>query len=219
MERHAAEAALEYIHDDMTIGLGSGRAVQYLVEFISMANFSNLKIVTNRMDTALLAKKRGLTVIPCWMADKLDYAFDDLDYVVKDMSGAKTQGAIVVEDKLLACMADTFIEMVDKAHFVDVISDVLPVLIEVSKPALSYTQARLTRMGAQVVTMDPKTGLPSISPEGNYIIQAGFRNPGNLKELNAKICNTPGVVSTSLYTGKNSIAIVYDKDTVETFEG
>lgn len=212
MERHVAQAAMEYIRDDMTIGLGSGKAIEYLLEFISMsADLTNLKVVTNNMDTAVMAAKRGLNVTPSWMVDHLDYAFDTLNYVVKDLSGTKAEGVVVLQDKLMAEMADHFIEIVAKDNFAVVDAAAAPVLVEVVKPAYSFVVKKLIDLGADVAQ-----GQPVISADGGYVLQAGFKGNVDLKSLNEKITAIPGVISTSVYTGNNAVALVYDADNIET---
>lgn len=215
MERHAAQAALELIHDDMTIGLGSGKAIEYLIEFISMTNFSNLKIVTNRMETAVLAQKRDLTVIPCWMVSKVDYTFDSVDYAVKDLYSLKNDDIVVVDDKILAEMADHFVEIVDRNNFAEILAPGFPIEVEVIQPAFSYTQRRLEELGASVAALN-ESNHPFLSSNGNYVIEAGFKNVEDLKALNDKIMAIPGVISTSVYTGSNAMALVYDQNGVET---
>ena len=53
MRREVAESALKMIRSNMTIGLGEGRMVEYLIEFIQYANI-DVKVVTSSINTAML---------------------------------------------------------------------------------------------------------------------------------------------------------------------
>lgn len=218
MERHAAQAALDYIKDNMTIGLGSGRAVEYLIEFISMRNIPGLKVVTNSMATAIIAQKRGLDVIPSWMVKSLDYTFDSLDYVTKDLYGLKEKTSVIVEDKLLASMAKKFIMFVNEDNFGEVLTNGFVVEAEVAKPALSFAAGRLEEMNAAVAMSDPVSHEPVVSASGNYVIEAKFNTVQDLKALDLAISSIPGVISNSLFTNLNAAVLVYNKDEVKVFE-
>lgn len=215
MERHAAEAALGYIRDGMTIGLGSGKAINYLIEFISMGHFPTLKVTTNQLSTALQAKEKGLNLVPASLCDRLDYAFDTLNYMVKDITGVKVNTTVVCEDKMMAAMADHAVYLVDKAHVADILDDGIPVEVEVVKPALSYAARRLEEMNGRVFVEDPARRQQVMSAAGNYIIEVRFKQIDDLKALDLAISSIPGVVATSLFTDINAMALVYDKDNVE----
>ncbi|OLU38054.1 ribose-5-phosphate isomerase A [Ileibacterium valens] len=216
MERHAAQAALAYIRDDMTIGLGSGKAVEYLIEFISMENYSNLKIVTNNMHTALLAKKRGLTIVPSWMNASLDYTFDTLDYLVKDLSGGMKNSEPVVQNKILASMAKQMIFMVSRDNFGVIEEEAIPFQVEVEKEALGYVNGRLKEMGAIVAEDSAEGRIPALSSNANYILSAKIRWNKDLASLNNELSDIPGIYATSLFTGLPVTALIYDKQGVET---
>lgn len=215
MDMQAAQAALAYIREDMTIGLGSGKAIDYLIEFISMENYKNLKIVTNNMHTALLAQKRGLTIIPSWMVSRLNYTFDTLDWISEDATeGYKAD--TVVQDKILASMADRYIVIVPSSHLEKEITDGTPFQVEVAKEALGYVNARLTQLGARVAENSAEGRAPKVTSNGNFVLSAAISWKGSLTELDAVLKNIPGVFATSLFTGLNVLAIVYDNDTIRT---
>ncbi len=216
MERHAAQAALAYIRDDMTIGLGSGKAVDYLIEFLSMENHSNLKVVTNNMHTAVLAQKRGLTVVPSWMTPSLDYTFDTLDYLEKDLSGGYKKAMPVVQDKILASMAKSLVFMVSRDNFGVLEEDSVSFQVEVAKEALSFVNAKLTEMGAIVAEDAAEGRAPQLTSNANYVLSAKIRWNKDLASLNSELNSIAGIYSTSLFTGLPVTALIYDKLGVET---
>lgn len=217
MEREAAQAALEYIRDGMTIALGSGRAIDYLIEFISMGHYKNLKITTNSLKTALEATKRDLNVVPCEVVREVDYAFESADAIFKDGSAIKQGLGAFVENKILAAMAKHFILIVDKANTVDYLTDAYPVQLEVVKPAISYVGYRLEEMDALDVIL-PDGSEPRVSPSGNYVISASFKMVEDLKKLEEALVSIPGVICTSILADLYTLALVYSPDGVETVE-
>lgn len=219
MERHAAQAALSYIRDGMTIGLGSGQAVKYLIEFLSMEDYPNLKIVTNQLSTALAAKKRGLTLVPAALVESLDYTFDTLDYLIEASAGFKVNTTVLCEDKVLAAMAKKAVFMVDESHLIRAVDNSIPVEIEVVRPALSYVGSRLSTMGADVYLEDMHRRQQVKSSAGNFIIEARFTEPQeDLVKLNLGIRSIPGVVETSLFTGLNAAVVIYNREGVRVVD-
>ncbi|MCF0259948.1 MAG: ribose-5-phosphate isomerase A [Erysipelotrichaceae bacterium] len=218
MERHAAEAAANLIRDYMTIGLGSGKGIEYLIEFIAAKNLDGLKIVTSSMATALKAKQRDLEVVPTWMVDHTDFTFDSVDFADRDLNSAKSDAQMIVENKLLASMADRFVLIVSKDSFNTVLTDGLPVQVEVVKPAFSYVTKRLAEMGASVHAVNTAYGEPFVSAQGNCLLYAVFKTYNSIDDLNLAIRTIPGTVDTSLFTGLNATAVVYDGYGVEIIE-
>lgn len=216
MEQQAAQAALEYIRDGMTIGLGSGKVIEYLIQFISMNNYPHLKIVTNSLTTALEASKRELNVVPCEIVEHIDVAFEAVDALFKD-GAIKTDSGVLVEDKLIAAMADKFIVIVDKENLVENLTDAYPVKVSVIPAAVSFVKYRLEEMKARQVVL-PEDSHAVQSAGGNYVITATFRPVEDLKKLEEAIVSIPGVISTSLYTDLYSTMLVYSADGVETLE-
>lgn len=218
MEKKLAEAALGYIRGGMTIGLGAGKAVEYLIEFISMGEYPNLKIATNQMHTAFMCRERNLNLVPTWTVSHLDYTFDTLDFIDKDANGALGGSTFLLEDKLLASMADKFVCLVDEADTGTILSPEFPVELEVSKSALFFVDAKLKELDAEVYLHSEDSIEPFISSDGNYVIEAEFKDGKNLKELDHTLSAIPGVITTSIYTGIPTIALIAGAEGIQTIE-
>lgn len=219
MERHAAQAALGYIRDHMTIGLGTGKAVDYLIEFISMENFEGLKIVAADMSTALKCMRRELNLVPSSMVSSIDYTFDTLDYVFDDLSGSKNEVNAGLQDQLLAAMSRQFVFMADRSSLNKVITDDYPIQVEVCQDAYYFVSSRLTEMGGTVITNQSGKGSPDTSVNGNYVLNVSFKDVKSAAELSDQISEIPGVVATSVFSTDNAIGLIYDKEKVETITG
>lgn len=78
LRKLCAEKAMEYIKNNTVIGLGAGRTIACLIEFISKAMQHDLKIkvVTPSDNTRNLCIKYGIEVIPTCFIDEVDVAFD-----------------------------------------------------------------------------------------------------------------------------------------------
>jgi ribose 5-phosphate isomerase A len=187
MQRECAEAASRLIKNGMTIGLGSGRTIEYLVEFIQMANLK-VKVVTPSPQTALKCRSFGLTVVPFWLCSKLDLAFDECRQADADMNAVKDPQTLLPENELMFAMADQSIMLADAKDIVQKLTFEFPVAVIVKKEAFSYVLSALEAMGAQTAW----------TFNSYFMITAAFdkADPTQLKE---KIQALPGVLETSLF--------------------
>lgn len=209
MRRECAEAAYKMIRNGMTIGLGGGRTIQYLIEFINMGNLENIKVVTPSMATALSCKSHGITVVPTWLTSSVDIAFDGCDQVDESLNALKSGGAIHTQERIVAAMAKEYVLLVDSSKLVQKLTFDYPVAVEVIPEAFSYVQSRLEAMGAQVAwrTASNKDGT-IMTDQGNPVMDAAFNTVDDIAKLNDEISAIPGVVDTSLFVGLATKAIV-----------
>ncbi|WP_297569521.1 ribose 5-phosphate isomerase A [uncultured Faecalibaculum sp.] len=213
MRRECAEAAYKMIRSGMTIGLGGGRTIQYLIEFINMGNLENIKVVTPSMATALACKSHGITVVPTWLTSSLDIAFDGCDQVDASLNTQKTAGAIHTQERIVAAMAKEYVVLVDSSKLVQKLTFEYPVAVEVIPEAFSFVKARLEQMGAQVAwrTGTGKDG-GVMTDQGNPILDAAFSSVQDPAALNESISSIPGVVDTSLFVDVVTRAVVAQPD-------
>lgn len=218
MKRECAEAAYSLIRNGMTIGLGGGRTIQYLIEFIQMGSL-DVKVVTPSMTTALNCQKHGITVIPTWLTGHVDIAFDGCDQVDEDLNALKSGGAIHTQERIIAAMADEYVLLVDAGKLVQKLTFEFPVSVEVVPEAFTFVKERLEKMGAQVAwrTAGNKDGA-IVSDQGNPILDAVFSKVDDIAGLNQALMMIPGVVDTSLFVNMASKALVATDDGVKVIE-
>ena len=82
-KRAAAEAAAELVEDGMTVGLGTGSTVAFLLPALAARGLS-LRCVATSQQTEDSARALGLTVEPFDRLDRLDIAVDGADQIAPD---------------------------------------------------------------------------------------------------------------------------------------
>ena len=188
-KRLAAEAAAELVKDGMTVGLGTGSTVAYLLPALA-ARRLRLRCVATSPATADTARTLGLDVEDFTGVDafaRLDVAIDGADEV--DPSGwlVKGGGGAHTREKLVAAAADRFIVIVSSNKVVDRLRP--PVPLELAEFGLAGT---LERLGAVTLREAPA------SPDGGVI--ADYMGPFDDPEtLAGELCAAPGVVDHGLF--------------------
>jgi ribose 5-phosphate isomerase A len=182
----AAEAAAELVEDGMTVGLGTGTTVAFLLPALARRGLKLRCVATSpRTDTA--ARELGLDVETFAKVDHFDMTIDGADQIAPDGWLVKGGGAAHTREKIVAAAADRFVVIADSSKPVDAIH--APVPLEL----LSFGLGATMRLVSPVTLRD----VP-LSPDGGVI--ADYEGPvGDPATLAARLSATPGVVEHGLF--------------------
>jgi ribose 5-phosphate isomerase A len=203
-KRLAAQAAAEYVTDGMTVGLGTGSTVAYLLPALAGRGLS-IRCVATSVSTERAAAALGLPVEPFGTLDRLDIAIDGADQIAPDGWLVKGGGGAHTREKIVAAAADRFIVIADSTKPVPALRP--PVPVELLGFGLSATLREL----GQVTVRD----VPA-SPDGGVI--ADYHGPvDDPAALAARLAATPGLVGHGLFEpGLVSVVLIGRGGTVES---
>ncbi len=185
-KRLAAEASAELVEDGMTVGLGTGSTVAYLLPALARRKLS-LRCVATSPRTEEAATALGLRVEAFDTIEQFDMTIDGADQIAPDGWLVKGGGAAHTREKLVAAAAHRFVVIADSSKPVEALHG--PVPLELLEYGLSATMARL---GDVVLRAVPR------SPDGGVIADyhGSFTDPAVLAE---QLSATPGVVEHGLF--------------------
>lgn len=208
LKKNCAKKAIKYIKDDMIVGLGGGRSIGYLIEYIKEKNIK-IKIVTPSTQTKKLCIENGLEVLHTGFVDKVDVAFDGCDQMDENLNALKSGGGIHTKEKLIASMADEYILLVDENKVEKKLTFKAPVVIEILEDSLKYVERKVSELGGkpEVRSSDIKDGF-TISDSGNLLVNVFFSGVNDIHKLNSDLIKICGVIETSLFTEVITKAIV-----------
>lgn len=204
----AAEAAAELVEDGMTVGLGTGSTVAFLLPAIHGLGIKDLRCVATSVATEEQAKELGIPVENFDSLERLDIAIDGADQIAPDRWLVKGGGGAHTREKIVAAAAERFVVIADSSKTVDAI--VAPIPLELHTFGLASTLARLGELGP----VAPRPDTPP-SPDGGLI--ADYTGPVSDPEaLAARLAAVPGVVDHGLFPASMvSDVIVAGADGVE----
>jgi ribose 5-phosphate isomerase A len=182
----AAEAAAELVEDGMTVGLGTGSTVAFLLPALGRRRLA-LRCVATSPRTEDAARAGGLNVEPFDAVDRFDIAIDGADQISPDGWLVKGAGAAHTREKLVAAAADRFVVIADSSKPVERLRP--PVPVELLAFGLASTMRRLGSASLRDVPL---------SPDGGVIADY----TGELDDpaaLAAQLSATPGVVEHGLF--------------------
>ena len=186
-KRVAAEAAAELVEDGMTVGLGTGSTVAFLLPALVGLK---LRCVATSVETEELGRELGLAVEPFDALVKLDIAIDGADQIAPDGWLVKGGGGAHTREKIVAATAQRFVVIGDSSKPTDKLAP--PVPLELFKFGFLATIERLGEIG------DVRRRDAQASPDGGVIADY-FGEVGDPAELAARLSAEPGVVDHGLF--------------------
>lgn len=145
LKKMVAQKALDYIEDDMVIGVGSGSTVAYFIEELAKIKHRLDACVASSHDTAARLKARGIPVIDMNVAPQIALYIDGADEINPRGEMKKGGGGALTREKILATYAKKFLCLVDESKYVQYWGD-FPVVVEVIPMARSAVARELIKL-------------------------------------------------------------------------
>jgi ribose 5-phosphate isomerase A len=133
----AAEAAAELVEDGMTVGLGTGSTVAFLLE--------------------QAARELGLRIEEVTSIDRFDIAIDGADQIAPDGWLVKGGGGAHTREKIIAGAADRFVVIADSTKPVQALHSPIP--LELLAFGLLATMRRVAPTSLRGVPLSPDGGV------------------------------------------------------------
>jgi ribose 5-phosphate isomerase A len=182
----AAEAAAELVEDGMTVGLGTGSTVAYLLPALARRSL-NIVCAATSPATESAARALGLRIEDVTSIDRFDITIDGADQVTPDGWLIKGGGGAHTREKIVAAAADRFVVIVDSSKPVRALH--APVPLELLSFGLRATMRRVDPVSLRDTPL---------SPDGGVI--ADYHGPvDDPAELAVRLSSTPGVVAHGLF--------------------
>ena len=213
----SAQAALEFVEEGQTLGLGTGRAAEAFVRALGERVAGGLRVrgVPTSERTEALARELQIPLITLAAAGRLDVTFDGADEVDPNLDVIKGYGGALVREKVVAASSDRLVILVGAEKLVPHLGARGRLPVEVIPFAESLAGARLAEFGCPAERRSDSGGAPFITDNGNLVLDAQVSAIANPGDLDARILTIPGVLGTGLFVGMASAVIVQDGEAVD----
>ncbi len=195
----AAEKAVLFINDGMTVGLGTGSTAYWAIKKMGELVKDGLSIVAVASSVASekLAKECGITLVNINSINSIDVTIDGADEIDNNYCLIKGGGGALVREKILAAASKKFIVVADVGKLVTTLGS-FPLPVEVVPFAANLTFKKLEQLGCTAIVR--KAGDKDfISDNGNLIADCYFKEIAEPAILHSLINAIPGVVDNGLF--------------------
>ena len=216
--KNAAVKACELVKDGMAVGLGTGSTTAYAIKELGRRVDEGLDIVgvPTSYASEALAIECGIPLVSLAERPELDVDIDGADQVDSSLNVIKGGGAAQTKEKIVSCSSKLFAVVIDGNKLKDVLSRSVP--IEVLPYARKLVEKHIADMGGKcaIRTGSGKDG-PTISDNGNFILDCDFGPINKPALLGEKLSQVPGLVEHGIFTNADVVYVGYE-DRVQRLE-
>jgi ribose 5-phosphate isomerase A len=213
----AAEKAVEYVHDGMTVGLGTGSTVYWAIHEIGekIQQGLNIHAVATSSATEKLAKELEIPLTDFSKLNTIDLTIDGADEIDKEKNLIKGGGGALLREKIVAFNSKQFVVIADESKLVDRLGK-FPLPVEVAPFGLEPTLKQVLKLCSKA-ELRKLNGKNYLTDNGNYIIDCYFKMIEDPKDLNIQLKQIPGVLETGIFlnTMVHVVIIGYENGTVK----
>jgi len=195
----AAEKAVDFIENGMTVGLGTGSTVAYMVKKLGQKVNKELKItaVSTSIATTKLAESLGIHILNFDDVGVIDLTIDGADEVDKNLNGIKGGGGALLFEKIVATSSRKNIWIIESTKLVENLGK-FPLPVEVVPFGIEHTISKLKDGGynPELRQVDNKIFLTDGS---NYTIDLHLNKIEDPVNLETELKNIPGIIETGLF--------------------
>jgi ribose 5-phosphate isomerase A len=196
----AAEKAVSFLEDGMTIGLGTGSTAYWAIEKIGKkVNEEGWKIkaIATSVRSEEQARALGIPILDFSTVKVIDVTIDGADEVDAKLQLIKGGGGALLREKIVATNSKQMIVVADESKWVRTLGK-FPLPVEVVHFGWERTFEKLQSLGCEAKRRMNGTG-PYQTDNGNYIVDCSFFEIKDAPSLHESINAITGVVDNGLF--------------------
>ena len=120
-KKAAAEAALKYVEDDMTVGVGTGSTVNFFIDALAAMKGRIKATVASSEASAKRLRDLRIPVAELNDTDGCDVYVDGADEVTEHLAMIKGGGGALTREKIVAAASRKFVCIADASKLVPVL--------------------------------------------------------------------------------------------------
>ena len=193
LKKLCAEAALAFVEDDMTVGVGTGSTVNHFIAALASRKARIAGTVSSSEASARRLRDAGIAVMDLNAAGGCDVYVDGADEVTEHLAMIKGGGGALTREKIVAQASRKFVCIADASKLVAVLGK-FPLPVEVIPMARSLVAREIVKLGGRPVLRE---GAPT--DNGNVILDVHGLSITDPAGLESELNQLPGVVTNGLF--------------------
>lgn len=196
----AAEKAVSFLDNGMTIGLGTGSTAYWAIEKIGekvRKEGWNIKAIATSVVSEEQARGLGIPIFDFSIIKSIDVTIDGADEVNPKLQLIKGGGGALLREKIVATNSKQMIVVADESKWVETLGK-FPLPVEVVHFGWERTFDKLQMLGCDAKRRMKGT-VPYITDNGNFIIDCAFGEIKDPPQLHEMVNAIAGVVDNGLF--------------------
>ncbi len=225
-KRNAAIAAMEFVEDGMTLGLGTGSTAKHFVELLAdeVADGLVVRGVPTSEQTRRLAEAHAVPLLDVEQVEQIHLTVDGADEVDELGNLIKGGGAALLREKIIANTSDHMVVIADSSKHVERLG-AFPLPVEVTQFGFTITAKKVFDVLVASGIERPKVQLrmnegnePLVTDGGNFILDCHCKRIPDAEATAARLSAIPGVVEHGLFIELARTVIIGGEDGATIFE-
>lgn len=225
-KENAAAAAMEFVEEGMTLGLGTGSTAKFFVEMLAEEVADGLMVrgVPTSEQTRRLAESLGVPLLPVEQVDRIQVTVDGADEIDTQGCLIKGGGAALLREKIVANASDHMVVISDPSKQVERLG-AFPLPVEVTPFGFTITAKKvfdaLCAAGVDKPRVDVRRHNGNallVTDGGNHILDCHCQRIPDAVALAARLSNVPGVVEHGLFIDMARTVIIGNESGATVFE-
>ncbi|HEU4380585.1 MAG TPA: ribose-5-phosphate isomerase RpiA [Hyphomicrobiaceae bacterium] len=221
LKQQAAERALEFVENGMSLGLGSGSTAAKFVDLVGQRVKAGLQVkcVPTSEATRAQAERLGIPLTSLDDTPFLDLTVDGADEIDAQLRLIKGGGGALLREKIVATASQRMVVITDASKLVVTLGK-FPLPIEVVRFGLAATRNMVEVLSAdagcegEIKVRLAADGKPFETDGGNLILDCAFGQIADPEALEDALKLIPGVVESGLFLGIADAAVIAGPDGV-----
>jgi len=213
-KKNAGVFAVDFVKQEMTIGLGSGTTVYWFVQELSKRIEQGLQVtaVPTSVQTEQLAKKAGIRISDLNEIDRLILTIDGADEIDPLGQLIKGGGGALLREKIVAAASNELIIIADSSKLVQQLGK-FPLPVEVVPFGYKQVQRQILNSGfCKRISVRKKSGEIFMTDTQHHILDCECEKIADASALNGALHSIPGVVETGLFINMAGKAVIGHED-------
>jgi ribose 5-phosphate isomerase A len=211
----AAQRALDFVQDGMSLGLGSGTTSAIFIRQLGERVKQGLRIrgIATSAASQQLAESLSIPITTFEECSELDLAIDGADEVGSGLVLIKGGGGALLREKIVESAARRFIVIADSTKLVPVLGR-FPLPVEVIQMALPIVSRKIADLGLNPKLRHHPGGSLYITDENNFILDCACGAITDPAKTAAELRSIVGIVEHGLFVNMASLALIAGEDGV-----
>lgn len=221
-KQRAAEAALKYVRNGMTVGLGTGSTADFFLQALGNAirsgQLKGIKGLPTSKQSERRANEVGIPLTTFADSPNPDVTIDGADEIDPRLNLIKGLGGALLREKIVAQNSRQLVIIADASKQVTRLGTHAPLPVEVALFGHESHEAFLRALGCAPTLRLTADKTVLVTDNGNVIYDCRFASIDDPAALQTRLKSRAGIVESGLFLGMASFALVGDGDRVELIE-